>query len=272
MQDGRRPLFIVFNPGSGSQDKLAARNTIEEVLRAAGHPHRFFDISGADVAARCREAASLAAEQGGAIVSVGGDGTLNAAAQAAMNHGCVLGVVPQGTFNVFAREHGIPLGPAEAARLLIDGEPRSVRIGSVNQFVFLVNASLGLYPKLLADREQAKRKLGRKRWVAVLAALKTLAQWHAKLALEGELDGRPVRALTASVFVSNNRLQLETAGAAPEFLEQVEGARLVGLAVRPLSASAKVRLVADAILGRFAEADEVDTFAFGNLTVTSRGA
>ncbi|MCK7495945.1 MAG: acylglycerol kinase family protein [Comamonadaceae bacterium] len=49
-----------------------------------------------------------------AVVAVGGDGTLNTVAQAAHAAGCAMGVVPQGTFNYFARTHGIPADPADA--------------------------------------------------------------------------------------------------------------------------------------------------------------
>jgi diacylglycerol kinase family enzyme len=273
MQQGARELFLVFNPGSGSQDKLRARDEIEQVLVQHGHPHRFVEAKGGDVAQVCRQAARLAAEAGGALVSVGGDGTLNAAAQAAMNAGCVLGVVPQGTFNVFAREHGIPLDPAGAARVLIDDFSRELRVGSCNQHVFLVNASLGLYPKLLRDREEAKRRFGRKRWVAAIAALRSLAQWHSALTLETELDGEPMRLVTASIFVSNNRLQLENVGAPEPVLDEVEGgARLGGVAVRPLSGAAKLRLAVDGALGRLAKAPEVDTFAFSHLNVSAAHA
>jgi diacylglycerol kinase family enzyme len=272
MPESARELYLVFNPGSGSQDKLRARDEIEKVLRDAGQPHRFLVVENGDVGATCREAARLAAESDGALVSVGGDGTLNAAAQAATNAGCVLGVVPQGTFNVFAREHGIPLEAAEAARLLIDGSPRELRIGSVNQHVFMVNAALGLYPKLLQDREEAKERFGRKRWVAAIAALRSFAQWHTTLSLDLEIDGQPRRMRTASIFVSNNRLQLESVGAPSEIAAQVEGAKLVAVAVQPLAGAAKLRVLADAVVGRLAAAPEVDTFAFSSLNVASARA
>lgn len=270
MQQGGRQLYLVFNPGSGSQDKLDAREKIEQVLREAGQPYRFIEVKDKDVPATCREAARLASESDGAIVSVGGDGTLNAAAQAAMNAGCVLGVIPQGTFNVFAREHGIPLEPEAAARALVDGEPREVRVGSANQHVFLVNASLGLYPKLLSDREQAKQRFGRKRWVAALAALRSIAQWRSRLTLHAELDGVSRRMVVASLFVSSTRLQLENVGAPEDVLAQVEAnARLGGVAVRPLTAMKKLRLLVDGVLGRLARAPEVDTFTFTHLNLSA---
>ena len=69
------------------------------------------------------EAADQAIATRTAVVAVGGDGTLNTVAQAAHAVGCAMGVVPQGTFNYFARTHGIPTDPAEAARLLLRWAP-----------------------------------------------------------------------------------------------------------------------------------------------------
>lgn len=266
------PLFIVFNPGSGCQDKDEARRVIEEVLREAGCTWHFIAVQGRDVPAACREAARRAAEAGGALVSVGGDGTLNAAAQAALEADCRLGVIAQGTFNLFAREHGLPLEVAEAARALVAAQPADVQVGTVNGQVFVVNASLGLYPKLLADREQAKRKLGRKRWVAALVGLKSFFQWRHKLILDAEIDGRPLRLETASLFVGNNRLQLDTLLLGDDVVSRVTEGWLGAISAPPLGAGAKLRVLVDALLGRLDRAPQVDTFAFRSLTVSTRHA
>ena len=54
------------------------------------------------------------------------------------------------------------------------GDLRPVQVGFVNRRMFVVNASVGLYPKMLADREMASRRFGRKRWVAIAAAVWSL--------------------------------------------------------------------------------------------------
>ena len=75
------------------------------------------------------------------VVAVGGDGTLNTVARAAHKAGGVMGVVPQGTFNCFARTHGIPADPAEAMQLLLHAGPMPAQVATVNDRVFLVNAN-----------------------------------------------------------------------------------------------------------------------------------
>lgn len=66
---------------------------------------------------------------------------INAVAQAAHAQGCALGVLPQGTFNDFARTHGTPADAQQAVQMLLTCEPLPVQVGLINDHVFLVNAS-----------------------------------------------------------------------------------------------------------------------------------
>ena len=113
-----------------------------------------------------RDAAQAALADGGLVVAAGGDGTINAVASAALRAGVPLGVVPMGTFNYFSREHGLALDPEAAVQDMLqalrNGDLRPVQVGFVNRRMFVVNASVGLYPKMLADREMASRRFGRK--------------------------------------------------------------------------------------------------------------
>ncbi|HSV81571.1 MAG TPA: diacylglycerol kinase family protein [Ramlibacter sp.] len=272
---GPRPaaeLLIVCNLGSGKDEKGDVRKAIEAELMHAARPYRFVPVEPGQVVQACQQAARLAQEQGGVMVAVGGDGTINAAAQAALGQGCPLGVIAQGTFNLFARELGLPLEVGEATQALLRAVPEPVQVGTVNQRVFLVNASVGLYPKLLADREQAKQRLGRRRWIAVLAGLVSLIEWRLQLRLDADLDGDIRRLRTASLFICNNRVQLERLGIEPEIVAQVGEGRLAGLLTRPLGVLAKLKLIVKAIAGTLGEAHEVDSFTLRSLTVSARSA
>jgi hypothetical protein len=119
-----------------------------------------------------------------------------------------------------------------------------VQVGWVNQRAFLVNASVGLYPKLLADREAAKQKLGRRRWIAMLVALKSLLEWRLQLVLDAELDGRSLQLRAASVFVCNNQLQLERIGVEPDVVAQTGEGRLACLLLPAMGTWAKLRMLA----------------------------
>lgn len=271
LADAQPELFIVLNPGSGAGDKEEIRTAIEGELRAGGRAYRFITLEGGIVQA-CRQAARLAREQGAVLVAAGGDGTLNCVAQQAMLHGCTIGVIPLGTFNLFAREHGLPLEPAAAARALLQSRPEPVQAGLVNERVFLVNASVGLYPKLLADREQVKQKLGRKRWIAMLAGLVTLFEWRLQLRLDADLDGHLTQVRTPSLFVCNNQLQLRRLGIADEVVDKVGQGRLAGLVARTITVGAKLRLLWRGLRGTLGETRELQSFNLRALTVGTRNA
>lgn len=248
------------------------RSAVEAALRETGRRHRFLGAEGGIVAA-CDRGARQAAAEGGLLVAAGGDGTLNAAAQAALRHGCPLGLVPMGTFNLFAREHGVPLEPAQAVRELAHGRLEPVQVGLVNERVFLVNAAVGLYPKLLEDRESAKRQVGhRARWIAVMAGLVSLFGWRTRLALDAEVDGRPTRLRTPSLFVCNNRVQLERIGIDEALVASAGQGRMVALVAHPVDAWAKARLLLRAVAGRLGDAEEVDAFAVRSLDAAIRFA
>jgi hypothetical protein len=72
--------------------------------------------------------------------------------------------------------------------------------------VFLVNASLGLYPQSLEDREVQKQRLGRSRLVAAWAALTTVFRDYRPMSIKVEHEGRFLELRTLTLFVGNNRL------------------------------------------------------------------
>ncbi len=204
-------------------------------------------------------------------MAVGGDGTLNTVAQAAWQHDCPVGLLPQGTFNLFGREHGIPLDLAAAARALLRAQPEPVQAAEVNGRLFLVNASLGLYPQLLQDREAFKRQFGRHRWVALMAGLKTIFEWRRQLTLEIELDGERTVLRTPTLFVGNNRLQLDRIGMEPRIAARVGEGRLAALIARPIGTGAMVWLMLKGAFGRLGDPEQIDCLAFRTLTVRVLG-
>ena len=204
-----------------------------------------------------------------AVVAVGGDGTLNTVAQAAHAVGCAMGVVPQGTFNYFARTDGISADFAAATRLLLRSAPVPVQVAGINDRVFLVNASLGLYPDLLADREPYKARFGRSRWVEFVAACATLLRVQRRLRLHIEM-GSVVRAVeTLTLFVGNNRLQLQQFGAEPEdTLAGTPGhGSMAALMLRPIGTLSMIGLMLHGAMGRLGEAAGVDGFEFQHMVV-----
>ena len=227
------PLFIVFNIGSGHGDAAEARAAIESACTEAGRELHLLVVDEPQrITELAHEAVRRAQQAGGIVVAAGGDGSINAVAQATLGSGCHFGVLPQGTFNYFSRTHGIPAEIGPAMQVLLTETAQPVQVGLVNERVFLVNASLGLYPKLLEDREAWKKKLGRSRLVATGAGLATLLRGYRNLRLRIGLHGETHELRTPTLFVGNNALQMEQFGF-PE-AQAIDAGELAGITLRPV--------------------------------------
>lgn len=261
------PLYIVLNAGSGHSDTETTRRAIAEVLNAAGRAHEILRVEDPKkIDEVARQAVDKARENDGIVVAAGGDGTLNAVAQATLGSGCQFGVIPQGTFNYFGRTHGISSDAAEAARGLLTARVQPVQVGLVNDRVFLVNASLGLYPQLLKDREEQKERHGRSRLVAAWAALVTIFRQYRPMLVKLEHGGRTHELQTLTLFVGNNRLQLEQVGL--DEAESVEQGKLAAIVLRPVPTLTLLWLALQGAMGNLARARGVEHFASSSLTVT----
>lgn len=144
------------------------------------------------------------------VVAAGGDGTIHHVMQAVVHTDASLGVIPTGTYNHFARDLGIPLDWRSALKVAVTGERRQIDTGRVNDQFFLNNVSIGLYPELVARREEKGRDYPR--WKARLyAAYVTLRKYpHVNVAVETEHHQEMIR--THVFIVSNNSYDLSRVG------------------------------------------------------------
>jgi len=263
---GQEPFFIVLNTGSGRDDARDVQATIRQVLDAAGRRYELLPVDdGRHLPAAAQSAVERARQHQGIVVAAGGDGTLSAVAQAVLDTGLPFGILPQGTFNYFGRTYGIAQDTEAATHCLLAAQPQPVQVGLVNGRVFLINASLGLYPQLLEDREAYKRRYGRSRSVALWSALVTLARAHRQLALQLEHAGQSRALRTPTIVVGNNALQLEQIGIAEA--DELQRGRLVAMGVKPVGTLAMYALVLRGWLSRLGDADHVFSFGFDRLTV-----
>lgn len=261
------PFYIVLNAGSGHSDTDTTCRAIADVLNAAGRAHEILRVEDPEQLAEiARQAVAKARQNTGVVVAAGGDGTLNAVAQATLGSGCQFGVIPQGTFNYFGRTHGVASDTAEATRSLLTARVQAVQVGLVNDRVFLVNASLGLYPQLLEDREEQKHRHGRSRLVAAWAALVTIFRQYRPLLVKLEHAGVTHELQTLTLFVGNNRLQLEQLGL--DEAESVEEGKLAAIILRPVPTFTLLWLAVQGAMGNLARARGVEHFASSRVTVT----
>lgn len=260
------PFYVVMNAGSGDRDADTREKIIGEVFSRAGRTFHLWRVGGSTrISEAAREAVQLARDHRGIVVAAGGDGTINAVAQEVVGTGCPFGVLPQGTFNYFGRSHGLPLDTAQAAEALVTARLRPVPIGLVNDKVFLVNASVGLYPKILEKREVHKQRFGRTKFVALFSALVTLLTPPPQLVLTLS-DGESRSALHIStLLVENNPLQLEEVGL-PE-ADAVERGDLAAVAVKAKGVWQMLTVLVLAARKRLRDSEKVTSFSFTELTV-----
>ena len=190
---GRLGGFLIVNARAGS-----ARPSIEELSEAAAA--RGIDVhvveAGEDVAELARGA------DADALGVAGGDGSLAPVASVAIDRDLPFVCVPYGTRNHFARDLGLdrdePIGALEA----FGGVERRIDVGRINERAFLNNVSLGMYAKLVHEREQHRRRqqaLARLRAIAI--ALRSREERD--LLVDGE------RLNARVLLVSNNAYALE---------------------------------------------------------------
>lgn len=138
------------------------------------------------------------------VVIAGGDGSLNAAASALIEHGLPLGILPGGTANDLARTLGLPLDMAGAARVIAAGRIEAIDVGDVNGKPFFNVASLGMSAKL-ADRlsRETKRRWGRLAYA--LTATEVLIEARRFGAVIRSDEGEEVTVRSLQIAVGNGR-------------------------------------------------------------------
>tara|TARA_Y100000815_G_scaffold247332_1_gene247667 strand:+ start:2314 stop:3276 length:963 start_codon:yes stop_codon:yes gene_type:complete len=260
------PLFIVLNTGSGSHRGNEVEDSIRQVLETAGRRFEMFSVRGGkDLDSTARQALERARSEQGAVIAAGGDGTLNAVANVVLGSDVPFGILPQGTFNYFGRTYGISQDTETATRCLLDAVIEPVQVGLLNGRVFLVNASLGLYPDLLEDREAYKQRYGRSRWVALWSALVTLTRAHRQFSVQLETREQLRHLRTQTIVVDNNALQLEHIGIDEQ--SRLQHGQLVAITARPLGTLALYSMVLRGLLSRMGDADQVSSFGFRRMRV-----
>lgn len=207
MSASRPDIRVILNIGSGKRRGHALVQELEEEF--SRYPGRF-DLArvkpGSDIPAEARRAVEEGFET---VVACGGDGTISSVAHGVAGTKARMGVLSFGTFNYFARSLDLPDSTEDKVRVLVEGEPRTIDIGTVNGKVFLNNASLGAYARILERREGIYKRFGRSRLAAFWSVFVSLADGREPMVLRVTVDGVERRARTPLAFVAANAFQLE---------------------------------------------------------------
>lgn len=271
---GRIHLVVPKRPGA---DFDLVRAKLEGAFAAHAHDVVWHvpDQRGDIVELSCQAVRDAQAD-GGLVVAAGGDGTINAVASAALQAGVPMGVVPMGTFNYFSREHGLALDPEIAVQDMLHAMERSdmrpVQVGFVNERMFVVNAAVGLYPRLLAEREMASKRFGRSRMVAILSAVWSMfrpaggRRWRVIMRSHEGAQAQQEEHLVTTLFVGNNPLQLGRMGLT-QAQSVADGGQLGVVLLQPQDRWAVARTVWNAATGQLARDSAVVSMACAEMTV-----
>ncbi len=148
------------------------------------------------------QARDAAAQGAGLVLVAGGDGTVRAAAEGLAHSGARLGILPQGTGNLLARNLDIPQDEDDALDVALTGADRTIDLGRLDDgTAFAVMAGAGFDALMMREApEGLKSAVG---WGAyVVGGLRGLR--HRRLHLTLRLDDAPPRqALVRTVLVGN---------------------------------------------------------------------
>jgi len=135
-----RQFTAIVNPTAGGSAAAAALLDVARPLREAGAG---LETLYSRSLAHAQELARDAGERGRVVLAVGGDGMAGGVGGALSGTDTLLGLVPAGRGNDFARALDLPSDPAALARVLLDHEPRAVDTIEVDSAVHPRTAVLG---------------------------------------------------------------------------------------------------------------------------------
>jgi YegS/Rv2252/BmrU family lipid kinase len=195
-----REVALIVNPSAGGGRAKRALPAVQERLGELGVA---FSTDATRDLEHAGQLARDGAEAGRIVVTLGGDGLVGCAAGALRDvPGAVLGVLPGGRGNDFARVVGIPLDARAACDVIARGQPRPVDLGAAGERAFIGIASLGFDSEANRYANAAPGRLGG--LVYLYGALRALAGWK-PAAFEVDVDGERVGFAGWSVAAANSK-------------------------------------------------------------------
>lgn len=204
------PVKIIISATAGAVAGTRDNDKVRERVASIFNENEIdVDISlaqsGAEVTELARDAARRPYK---VIVAAGGDGTVNSVAATVIDSDKILGVLPLGTLNHFARDLKIPFDLEAAVQTIVAGHVIEVDVAEVNNRIYLNNSSLGLYPTIVRERQKLER-LGSGKWPAFIWATIQALRRYPFLDVRLRVNGELLDLATPFVFVGNNEYAMD---------------------------------------------------------------
>ncbi|MFT3746411.1 MAG: diacylglycerol kinase family protein [Pyrinomonadaceae bacterium] len=201
------PIEVIINAAGGSFVEGETEQKLKEAFTANGLN---VNIRLAKTGEQIGEFAESAAESDAEIiVAGGGDGTISSVASVVAKTDKTFGVLPLGTLNNFSKDLQIPQDIDEAVKIIADGNVAEIDLAELNGRVFINNSSIGLYPKIVKDREKQQERLGRGKWRAAFWATLKMFRVSPFLKVGIVVDGKFFLRKTPFVFIGNNQYEMD---------------------------------------------------------------
>lgn len=185
-------VHLLVGPDAGRGRADGAHTIVERVLASEGA--LIVDITGPDAAASAAAAAEAVGAGAERLIVVGGDGLVHLGLQAVAGTPTVLGVVPVGTGNDFARAiPSIPTEPAAAARAALGeaGDHDAIRVetgGTTSRWVASV-ATIGFSGDVNGRANRLRFPRGPSRYtVATILELPGLTRRELTIDIDGDVS------------------------------------------------------------------------------------
>lgn len=201
------------------------------------------------------------------LVAGGGDGTINAVASRLLDKDTTYGVLPLGTLNHFARDLGIPFEIDKAVAVIAGDHANTVDVGQVNDRIFLNNSSIGLYPRIVSEREHAQKRLGIGKWPALIRATWNALRHPSSFNAVVCVDGQELHRHTPFIFVGNNAYVMEGFGIGKR--PRLDAGLLSLYVLRPKTAFGLLSLGFRALFGIGSHIDDFESFEATDFRVES---
>lgn len=260
-------MLVAINPDGGFM-RRNDHGAVIETIRRELEPHYAIKIQRVAANELVPTIETAVRERFDIIVAGGGDGTLSGAAGVLADTGVCLGILPLGTRNHFAADVLGTTDFAEALRILSHANVSTVDVGEVNGNLFINNASIGLYPYAVEEREAQEEHADRSKSLAtVFAAVKTLFRRplvRTRIHIHGEVFPR----LTPFVFVGNNAYSLELRR--ESLRPRLDAGELCVIAAKRAGVRVLFRLAFEAWRQKLAQSADLDLWRSAETRVETR--
>ena len=136
------------------------------------------------------------------ILIGGGDGTIRTAAQYCAHTPIILGVLPLGTLNHFAKEMNLPGNVNELITSLKKKQTITIDLAKVNEHIFINNSSIGFYPKFADKRNQYSKHYNK--WLSYIPGFIESLKKHKTFTITIKGKDLDISLRTSFLMVSNN--------------------------------------------------------------------